>query len=604
MRSVDAWFERYVALRRDYPQFPSVEIEQRMTASRFVALVLRAPDHPDFPEALAKAEQLFGKPDAPPAVRATIGFYLLTYYLWLGKFAPARGIVDWLVSSGNRERAPPIVRTFGKMAETWFAWLTGDGAACIVHMNEGLELARVTGVHIWEQLTICHGVTGCLNRGNVSLAAQLLDTLERELPRARDMDRLYYYGARAWFALLHDDVVAALAYQQQALQAATRTGILFGLVHAHFGMALVMHASRDRESAEHHLGEARRLATALGGGTFTVLCDLAEAELALAAADEARAAAALRRGFGMARQYGFTTFTSWRPRVMARLCAAALAQRIEVEYVTALIRSRGLESPPDAAALDAWPVTVKIYALGQFTVLVEGQRLEFATKAQKKPLELLKAMIALGGTQVREEKIADLLWPDSEAAEQALKSAVHRLRKLIGETAIERGEGRLTLRQSHCWVDAFALDQALDALEEACRHHDSAGAAAASARVLALYRGDFLATEAESVWALPARERLRSRTLRHVESAGRLLEGTDRPEQALECYAKGLEIDSLAEPFYRGLIRTYAGTGRRAEALHAYDRCRGVLAARLKVAPSAATEALVHVLRSPSESDR
>ena len=289
---------------------------------------------------------------------------------------------------------------------------------------------------------------------------------------------------------------------------------------------------------------------------------------------------------------------------MARLCAAALAAGIEVEYVSALIRSRGLENPGDAAALDAWPFTVKIRALGEFTVLVDGHQLEFATKAQKKPLELLKALIALGGTQVREEKLVDLLWPDSEAAEQALKSAVHRLRKLIGEPAIERGEGRLTLRRSHCWVDAFALDQALEALDAAHRHHDAPAVSAASARVLALYRGDLLETEAESIWALAARERLRSRALRQVEAAARFLEQAGVHDQALECYSKGLEIDPLAEPFYRGLIRVYGATGRRAEALHAYDRCQNVLAARLKVTPSAATEALVKVIRSPSESDR
>lgn len=604
MGSVDVWFERFVALRREYPQFPSVDIEQNLVATRFIALVLRAPDHPDFREALANAERLFREPEAPPSVRASIGFFLLTYYLWLGKFAPARSIVDWLAATGSSDRTPPIVRAFGKMAETWFAWLVGDGAACLKHMNAGLELARTTGVHIWEHLTIVHGVSGCLNRGDSVLARQLLDTLERDLSRARDMDRLYYYHARAWFALLSNDVVAAHAAQEQALASAARTGIVFGEAHAHFGMALVLHESHDTEGAAQHLGTARRLAAALGGGMPDVLCDLAEAEFALAAGDEPRAGVALRRGFGLAKQYGFTTFTSWRPRVMARLCAAALALQIEVEYVTGLIRLRGLESPAAPVALDAWPFAVKIRALREFSVLVDGHRLEFATKAQKKPLELLKALIALGGTQVREDKLVDLLWPDSEAAEQALKSAVHRLRKLIGEAAIERGEGRLTLRRSHCWVDAFSLDEALETLEHAYRRHDAPAASAASARVLALYRGDLLETEAESVWALAARERLRARTLRLIETAARFLEQAKVHDQALECYSKGLEIDPLAEPFYRGLIRVYGATGRRAEALHAYDRCRNVLAAQLKVTPSAATEALVQVVRLPSESHR
>jgi DNA-binding SARP family transcriptional activator len=369
-------------------------------------------------------------------------------------------------------------------------------------------------------------------------------------------------------------------------------------------MALVMHESGSRDVAAEHLATARRLAAAFSNRVFEALCDIAEAEFALAGSDEPRAAAALRRGFGTAKQHGYTMFTSWRPRVMSRLCALALAQRIETEYVRSLIRAHGLESPEDAVALDAWPFPVKIFALGQFTVWVDGRRLEFTTKAQKKPLELLKAVIALGGNQVREERVVDLLWPDSEAAEQALKSAVHRLRKLIGEATIERGEGRLTLRRSHCWIDAFALEQALTALEDAAQRQDAAGAAAASERVLTLYRGDLLATEAESAWGLAARERLRMRTLRHIEGAARLLEQARRYEDAVESYTRGLEIDPLAEPFYRGLIRVYATTGRRAEALRAYDRCREVLAAELRVAPSSATEALVQSVRTESESDR
>ena len=58
---------------------------------------------------------------------------------------------------------------------------------------------------------------------------------------------------------------------------------------------------------------------------------------------------------------------------MARLCALALAAGIEVEYVHALIRLRGLENPAGGAALDAWPFAVKIRALGEFTVLVSVQ---------------------------------------------------------------------------------------------------------------------------------------------------------------------------------------------------------------------------------------
>jgi DNA-binding SARP family transcriptional activator len=336
---------------------------------------------------------------------------------------------------------------------------------------------------------------------------------------------------------------------------------------------------------------------------MTVLCGLADAHFALDAGDEQRGVEALRAALTLARMRGYVTFARWRPSALARLFAVALAHDIEPEYVRALIKRRALAPPPEIGALDAWPLPVKIYSLGRFAVLVDERALKFTSKAQKKPLELLKALIALGGNQVREEKVMDLLWPDSEAQDHALKSAIHRLRKLIGEAALERQEGRLTLNRAYCWVDAVAVETALAKLDDACRRRDMARVSSISSGVLRLYRGDLLASEPDSGWSIAARERLRGRVLRNVENAARLLEQSKHYQQAIDCYQNALEIDAAAEVFYRGLIRTYLAINRRADALTAYERCRRVLAAQLRIAPSAATEQLVAAPRARSESD-
>ena len=55
---------------------------------------------------------------------------------------------------------------------------------------------------------------------------------------------------------------------------------------------------------------------------------------------------------------------------------------------------------------------------------------------------------------------------------------------------------------------------------------------------------------------------------------------------------KGIEQDTLAEDFYRGLMRCHLALGAPANALRVYRRCRELLSIVLAVAPTAETEAL------------
>ena len=87
---------------------------------------------------------------------------------------------------------------------------------------------------------------------------------------------------------------------------------------------------------------------------------------------------------------------------------------------------------------------------------------------QQKPFLLLKALIAFGGRDVKEEQLCDALWPDAEGdlAHRSFETTLYRLRQLIGkDKAIQLKEGRLTLDRQSCWVDAFALEQVLNEAE-------------------------------------------------------------------------------------------------------------------------------------------
>ena len=138
------------------------------------------------------------------------------------------------------------------------------------------------------------------------------------------------------------------------------------------------------------------------------------------------------------KEKGFLNTFIDQPAVTARLCIKALEEGIEVPYVQEIIRKRRLipEKPP--LHLENWPWPVKIRTLGRFELFKNGNPFNFPGKAQKKPLLLLKALIALGGKDVDEERLTDILWPeaDGDQAYSALTTTLSRLRQLMGEKGL------------------------------------------------------------------------------------------------------------------------------------------------------------------------
>ena len=120
-----------------------------------------------------------------------------------------------------------------------------------------------------------------------------------------------------------------------------------------------------------------------------------------------------------------------RPDLAARLADFALREGIETDYVRMLITRNALAAPPGAS--EAWPFRLRIRALGGFELDRDGQPMRFAGKAQQRPLDLLKFVVALGGEDVESSAVTSALWPDADgaAAKTSFDTALFRLRKLL-----------------------------------------------------------------------------------------------------------------------------------------------------------------------------
>jgi len=245
---------------------------------------------------------------------------------------------------------------------------------------------------------------------------------------------------------------------------------------------------------------------------------------------------------------------------------------------------------------------VRIDLLGRFTVHVDDKPLAFAGKGPKKPLELLKALAAVGGHMVDAGWLAEQLWPDADAVRNVFNVTHARLRKLVPvEDVVLLDEGKLSLNAALVWTDVRAFERLADQCSHSLRQNPlPSEMAGLSETLLSLYGGELLKGEMDAPWLIAARDRVRNKFLRTLKLLGAYWEGQEAWGQAVNLYECVLEIDNVAEDIYRRLMRCYARAGQPAEALRVYRRCRQMLHLLLGIAPSPETETLFQDIR-PSQ---
>jgi LuxR family maltose regulon positive regulatory protein len=279
------------------------------------------------------------------------------------------------------------------------------------------------------------------------------------------------------------------------------------------------------------------------------------------------------------------------PTQMAELCIEAL--RSGTEAVRELTKKYSRRPSLKSGAAPA--VAFKVFVLGRFQVLKDDAPIRFSRRQQRKPLELLQALIALGGTEVSAGRLTDALWPDSEgdAGYHALESTLYRLRQLLGApSAVVMAGGKLTLNRQRVWVDMWEFESELRADSA-----DESNPAERVARLRDLYPGHFLAQEVEKSWAVEKRQILRERFVRAIGDCARSCENRGLWQEAAGIYQVGIEIDSLAEELHRGLILCHRELGDHGAAVQAYRRCSELLLKRLGVQPSPRTLSLYQSVR-------
>lgn len=598
LRPLDRWVGLIDELLRVYPEFPGPEVELRFARDAHAALVFRMPWHPDRRRWRSRCVALL-RALTDPSEQVRLGSGLANEDMMMGDEAEAAVLIEDMRTVAAQSRVEPVALSTLHRAEAYLLRRLGRHDECLETVDRALVHAERTGVHIWDMAICIHGAVSAVSLGDAARARALLERVPPAQRRTTSFMAAFYQYACYCVAYLEGDLARARTHALAELELSEAAGAPFFQVTGKLNLAQALFDLGEGEAADAALAEALEAARTAGTRVLEFMCLLLAGHHAFRRGHEAAGREALAQAFALARQGGYLEI-AWLPRpVVAELCAEALRQGIETDYVRDMVRSRRLipETPP--LDLESWPWPVRVYTLGRFEVLRDDAPLGYGRKPPRRPLQLLRALIALGGTDVAQSRLVDLLWPDQDAGagHEALTIALHRLRQLLGGDTVVQQEGRLSIDRRRCWVDASAFEEALRALRAPGADRQRA-ATAHRERALALYAGHFLVGDIDQGWAVPPRERLRSLFIHEVEVHGLALEEAQAWSAAADWYRRALEADPLAEIFYQRLMHCLGRLDRQAEAVQVYRRCVQVLQAGLGVSPAEATQAAYRRLGS------
>jgi len=603
---LDVWIRRTESGIEVFRDTLMPDCAARTMLSLAAAMVIRQPFRPDLEAAVERA-LVHARGSKDVNVRFQAHLLAQNYYCWMGDLGKSRLMSD---ESDKLSRAPavsPLLRL------TWI-WIdailsmvvkTADSDKMLERVEEAFGIAEETGVHAMDHMLTGLGANAALLKGDTELAKQFIERFQAQLdPTKRHAYALCHYEW-AWHHLLTGNHPLAISHTAFAVRIAQETGYIYPEMLCRLAQAQALHAGGESVEAQQTLNRVGEMIEWTGSLLFRFNWLLVSAHFSFARHDERAGFDFLREAVTIGRKNNFNSgLWWWHPEVMSDLCGRALEGGMEPGYVERMIRNHRLLPPAWTEDLDCWPRPLRLFTLGRFELNRDGRAVDLAGK--RKVIELLKALVSLEGTAIRQERVTDLLWPgaDGDDGHNSFKMTLSRLRRLLPDEAIHFQDGILTLNRRLLWADVWAFERLYDdasGMWLKSRETGNSGKEAKRAielthKALSLYAGSFLPGDLDQPWTVSQRERLRTKLLRLTLITGKHHEEKGKWNSAVGLYRQGLDVDPLQEEFYQRLMICHHQLGQRTEALAVYERCRAELSVHLKIKPSPRTEELYAAL--------
>jgi len=604
--TLDPWIEWLESSICSKHSFPSQEIEAKVAVCMMFALLIRKPGHSDILQWVKKALSLSRESNKFNLHIQAIN-WAMTYYAWIGDFAKIE-----IIRSESKELSKSSKTTPAMMIQ--WKWLDISTRLCTMtdidsamdEIHEAITLIKATGLHVWEHIFYMPGIFASLLLGKFSKAENFLKKFETLLDHSHSHGYTIFHHFTGLYNLLKGNRSRALTHAKAAVKLSDETGYVFTTIVCRIQLVFILHEQGKTQEALKELNRTYFMALDTKSNIYKFMCLLVKAKIKMDQNKKEEGTELLHEAMSLGRAYNYMNMIWWwHPTMMAQLCANALMAGIEKEYVIKLIRIHKLVPDSLPYNIKNWPWVLEIHTFEHFQIIKDGSPIRFKGKAQKKPLELLKMLIASGGKKISIENIIDDLWyeADGDMAQSAFSTTLNRLRKLIGhKEAIQLRDGKLTIDPNYCWIDMWAFLNTLNNADNLWKKNKKEEASNLYKKAITIYTGQFLAEEAEKNWIIPMRDRLKNLFLTAITKLGMHLEQEKQFKKAIAYYKKGLAVDNLEETFYQQLMVCFHDLGCYADAAKVYHRCKDTLKAVLAVVPSEHTEELYKEIRKEKKS--
>jgi len=579
------WIERIDELLTQGHAPVELVDEAELYTARLLAVIWFG--HINLDAMLRRAELLVRQPALDSSSRLALGVALADAFTVSARMIDSRRVIDIILPLLEDRGVTPLARIYALLQIGYHMMRAGEDRSALDAWDRMDQDKQANGIRQMEWTARVFRSLLHSGRGNVQESQTLLMGLEAHADDDKPLFNALLYVALVLMEIARGDGPSAARYARISMRQADRLGGGFvgSAWRAHCSAAFAM--AGEHAIAESLVEEGLRIAQEGWGACYQPNLLMSLAYSLLLRGERDRAHATIARMLRLARENDWWHYL----RLVSNVKDVVVREALRAEIDTSFSRkvARGIGARPGDDPPEQWPWLVKVRTLGGFEVLVDELPVSFSRKAQKRPLELLKALIAAGGTGIDIQALSGLLWPESDAGkpDDAFNVTAHRLRKLLcDEAVLEVRDGKCSLNKQLMWTDVRALGTLLDRVENERGHN----AAALAEAILRLYRGHFLENEPEAAWLLPTRERLKARVQRGLSKLAAHLEQAGKWGEAVRIHERALEIDPLAENHYRQLMRCHHASGEQNEALRTFKRCRQVLSVMLGTEPSSETK--------------
>lgn len=582
------WVNLIETLVEEIGEFPSLEVEIRVISASF-AMLFPCSNHPLIVKWAKRAETLIATLDAPEP-RIALSLFLITYHFLCGEPRIARALAEEMVPLAEKHSRSPI---FGIALTIWCGtchWRDGDNELAINSLNRTLELANMSGVHQMDYYVHCHKMVSAQSASDLAAAEAAHKLMVATMPTGMGAKQFFSLAISGLY-LMRGDLEAGLHSSQDAVGYFNETGWELGATLSRNVVALFLILTKEINRARIEIKKVLDYSV-----QYSCYWLQFQAELMLAACEfkdgfKSKGIEILKHAFLLGQEKGIRNFHPWWvPELMSELFAHAIDANIETVYASDIIMRRKIPAPPNPSA--NWPWPLKIKTLGGFLIIKNGAPLKFERKAQKRVLELIKAIAALGGKGVSLDRLSTLLWEDSEGdkANNYCHVALHRARNLLEiDQALIVSDGKVSFNPAYVCFDSWEFNKLASELEKQVPETDLDSTVA---KLMEIYPGAFLEGDSGKQWVLEQRERLLNRYQRSVALTGEQCEKLNQDALAIKLYCSALDQPTPPETLCFRLMQCHQRMGHYAEALATFDRFERQMATASKRAPSAKIKTL------------